>query len=484
MAVLISNWPGVCKRTTYLASMLCYRTGMDLHAPPTIPATLRHVAIVGAGFSGTLLAINLLRHDGPAATLIERGDAAGLGVAYGTRQSDHLLNVRAANMSAFPDAPSHFVEWLAARGMAADGAAFVPRRVYGEYLRDTLAAARALAPERLSVVAGEAVAVDGATVRLADGGTVAADAVVLAVGNLAPQVPPGLEAIAHHPAYVGNPWDRQVTQGLGDDDTVLLVGTGLTMVDVALTLEVQGFGGKMVALSRRGLLPHRHAPASPAAEPLAERPRPPLSALVRAIRERGEAIGWRSAIDELRPFTQGIWSAADAGERRRFLRHLRPWWDIHRHRLAPAVADRIDALVTSERLTLLAGKCCAARTTEAGAAVEWRPRGQDTRRTMHVARVISCIGPQGDVARTDDPLLRTLVGAGRIHPDAEHLGIEVEATGRVLAASGDSDERLFAIGPMTRGAFWEIVAVPDLRRQVWDVARYLSNAHWVGGEGL
>ncbi|MGN5373316.1 MAG: FAD-dependent oxidoreductase [Sphingomonas hengshuiensis] len=457
---------------------------MDSHRPPAAPAAIRHVAIVGAGFSGTLLAINLLRHDGPAATLIERGDAAGLGVAYGTRRSDHLLNVRAANMSAFPDRPGHFVEWLAAQGMAADGAAFVPRRVYGAYLRDTLAAARVLAPDRLRVVAGEAVAVDGATVTLADGGTVAVDAVVLAVGNLAPQVPPGLEAIARHAAYVGNPWDPQATRGLGDGDTVLLVGTGLTMVDVALSLEAQGFGGRMVALSRRGLLPHRHAPASPAARPLTERPRPPLSALVRAVRERGQAIGWRSAIDELRPFTQGIWAAADADERRRFLRHLRPWWDIHRHRLAPAVADRIDTLVADGRLTLLAGKCCEARTTEGGVAVDWRPRGGDARRTIAVARVISCIGPQGDVARTDDPLLGALVGAGRIRPDAEHLGIEVEATGRVLSAGGDSDERLFAIGPMTRGAFWEIVAVPDLRRQVWDVARYLSNAHWVGGEGL
>ncbi len=121
---------------------------MDLlpRATSTVPATLRHVVIVGAGFSGTLLAINLLRHDGPAATLIERADAAGLGVAYGTRQSDHLLNVRAANMSAFPDAPGHFVEWLAAQAMAADGAAFVPRRVYGAYLRDTLAAAKARPP--------------------------------------------------------------------------------------------------------------------------------------------------------------------------------------------------------------------------------------------------------------------------------------------------------------------------------------------------
>ena len=453
-------------------------------ATDAVPGTFRHVAIVGAGFSGTLLAINLLRHDGPAATLIERGDAAGLGVAYGTRQSDHLLNVRAANMSAFPDRPDHFVRWLGQRDATAGAADFVPRALYGTYLRETLAAAQAAAPGRLTVVDGEAIGVDGATVRLRDGGQVAADAVVLAVGNLAPQVPPGLERIADLPAYIGNPWAAGATAGLADDDTVLLIGTGLTMVDVVLTLEAQGFGGRIVALSRRGLLPHRHAPATPPAQPLRERPRPPLSDLVRSVRERGRAIGWRGAIDELRPFTQGIWAAADPVERRRFLRHVRPWWDIHRHRLAPAVADRIDAMVACGRLTLLAGKCCDAQAAEGGIAVEWRPRGHVARQRMVAARVLSCIGPQGDIARTDDPLLAALVASGRIRPDGEHLGIDVEGTGRVLHADGDSDDRLFAIGPMTRGAFWEIVAVPDLRRQVWDVARYLSNAHWVGGEGL
>ena len=449
-----------------------------------VPHTIRHVAIIGAGFSGTLLAINLLRHDGPAATLIERGDAAGLGVAYGTRQSDHLLNVRAANMSPFPDRPDHFVAWLAGRGGVAGPADFVPRALYGAYLRETLAAAQAAAPGRLTVIDGEAVGIDGTTVMLKDGGRVAADAVVLAVGNLAPQVPPGLEGIAVHPAFVRNPWAAGATAGVGNDDTVLLVGTGLTMVDVALTLEAQGFGGRIVALSRRGLLPHRHAPAVPAAQPIRERPRPPLSALVGTVRARGKAIGWHSAIDELRPFTQGIWAAADPVERRRFLRHLRPWWDIHRHRLAPAVADRIDAMVASGRLTLLAGKSCDAHQAEGGIAVEWRPRGEDTRQRIVATRVISCIGPQGDVARTDDPLLSALVADGRIRPDSEHLGIDVEVTGRVLHDDGESDDRLFAIGPMTRGAFWEIVAVPDLRRQVWEVARYLSNAHWVGGEGL
>lgn len=451
---------------------------------------IRHVAIVGAGFSGTLLALNLLRHDGPRATLIERAEVAGRGVAYGTAQPDHVLNVRAANMSAFPDQPDHFVRWLGARGAPDAGASFVARATYGRYLREMLEGARALAPDRLRIVTGAATDIadtgrdGGCAVTLADGGTIAADAAVLAVGNLPPHVPPGLEAVAASPRYFGNPWDPAAVRDLDDGDTVVLVGTGLTMVDVALMLEARGFAGRMVALSRRGLVPHRHAPARPNPSPRAERPRASLSLLVRTVRTRGAAIGWRGAVDELRPFTQALWAGADGEERRRFLRHLRPWWDIHRHRLAPSVADRIAALIESGRLSVVAGRTCDAADTPDGIAIAWRPRGEAATETLVARRVICCTGPQGDLGRTDDALLARLVAAGRIRPDPERLGIEVDASGHAIAADGAAADRLFAIGPMTRGAFWEIVAVPDIRRQVWDLARHLSNAHWVGGEGL
>ncbi|MFT3976399.1 MAG: FAD/NAD(P)-binding protein, partial [Sphingomonas bacterium] len=307
-----------------------------------------HVAIVGAGFSGTLLAINLLRHNGPRATLIERAPVAGTGVAYGTIHRDHVLNVRAANMSAFPDRPDHFVEWLAARGHAQGGAAFISRAIYGEYLRELLENARRSAPDRLALVTDDAVDIAaGAPMRiaLARGGAIAADAVVLAVGNLPPHLPAAMRAVKDSPHYRANPWDAAVADGLGDDDTILLIGTGLTMVDVVLTLEARGFRGRIVALSRRGLIPHRHAPTPTNERPLAELPRGSLPALARAVRQRGEAIGWRNAVDELRRFTQTMWAQADAGERGRFLRHLRPWWDIHRHRLAPGEAERIAALI-------------------------------------------------------------------------------------------------------------------------------------------
>ncbi|MET3725641.1 FAD/NAD(P)-binding protein [Sphingomonas trueperi] len=448
---------------------------------------IEHVAIIGAGFSGTLQAINLIRHEGPRATLIERAPVAGTGLAYGAAHPSHLLNVRAANMSAFPDDPGHLVRWLEARGVENAATSFVPRRVYGEYLREMLEQALARYPDRLRLVRGEVEDVtfdaDGATLQLSDG-MLRADAAVLAVGNLPPHDPPGLDpATLSAERYKGDPWDPSVPEGLSDDDTVLVIGTGLTMVDVALLLEARGFGGKIVAVSRRGLLPRPHGPGQDW-DKLRERPRTKASALVRAVRDRAEQVGWRNAVDELRPFTQPMWANAREDERARFLRHLRPWWDVHRHRLAPEVHARLQALIDRGQLEVRAAKTLGFVEAPDGIAVTLRPRGQEVPETILAQRIVNCTGPLGDLARSREPLLQRLAARGVIRPDPAHIGIDVDNQGQTIAADGRANANLYALGPMTRGAFWEIVAVPDIRTQTWAVARRLSNAHWVGGEGL
>ena len=448
---------------------------------------IRRVAIVGAGFSGSLLAVNMLRHDGPSALLIERAAVAGRGLAYGAAHPSHVLNVRAANMSAFPDDPGHFVRWLESRGAAGPATAFVPRLVYGAYVSELLESAQRSSNGRLEVIHGDVVDLDGrddVILRFSDGRTISADAAVLAIGNLPPHDPPGLLPQALSAArYKGDPWDPDVAQGLSAADTVLLVGSGLTMVDVALMLEARGFAGRIVAMSRRGLLPRSHD-AAPPVRTLDQRPSSVLSGLVRAVRTRGQEIGWRNAVDELRPFTQAMWANATQAERERFLRHLRPWWDVHRHRLAPPVMDRLNAMRASGRLRVVAGKTLDFTERDEGIEVGWRPRGESGERSLLVQRMVNCTGPQGDLVRTDEPLLRALVARHAIGPDAAHLGIDVDGGARTIAANGAVNERIFAVGPMTRGAFWEIVAVPDIRTQAWNLARRMSNAHWVGGEGL
>ncbi|KEQ51961.1 FAD/NAD(P)-binding protein [Sphingobium chlorophenolicum] len=447
-----------------------------------------HAAIVGGGFSGTLLAINLLRHGTPRVTMVERrGDRLGRGLAYGAARDGHVLNVRAANMSALPDSPDHFTDWLKRQGLGQEGS-FATRRDYGAYLCAMLDEARGEDGGRLTIVTDEAVDLrleEGAVhVALRSGGGVDADIAVLAPGNLPPHDLPAFAGLAGDgSAYVDDPWAATVADGLAETDQVLLLGSGLTAVDCALSLEGAGFRGRIVAVSRRGLAPRSHAPTAPYAEG-GDRPTGSASALVRALRHRAAEIGWRSAVDEQRRFTQDMWRAASAEERSRFLRHLRSYWDVHRHRIAPQVADRLAAMQAEGRLEIRAAKVVEAVPEGRLLRVHLRRRGQDGVEALPFARVVNCTGPLGDLRRTDDPLLRQLAVRGDIRPDPLAIGIDVDRQCHAIARDGSAQQRLFVVGPMTRGAHWEIVAVPDIRRQVWEVAREMTGAHWVEAEGL
>ncbi|HZU65186.1 MAG TPA: FAD/NAD(P)-binding protein [Novosphingobium sp.] len=443
------------------------------------------IAIVGAGFSGTLLAINLLRL-GARVVLVERDrEKLARGLAFGTRAPEHLLNVRAANMSAFPDDPGHFLRWM---GFSSQEQAnrFAPRLTYGQYLREQLLAALAAAPGRFAIREEEALGIDWhadhAALRLASGQVIAARAVVLALGNFAPARLPVLAGLAP-PVLIDNPWSAAVTQDLEGIDHVLLVGTGLTAVDVALSLEKAGYRGRITALSRRGLAPRAHAAEGPVVGAV-PRPEARGSWLLRQLRRRAGHVGWRHAVDELRAHTQSLWRQHDAAAQARFLRHLRPWWDVHRHRLAPPVAEVIDRLRADGRLDFVAGRLLGAEPRGDGAHVRWQPRGGGPERQLDVGRVVLCTGPEGDITRSDHPLLRALVAEGRARADVHRLGLDVDHTGSVLDAQGRRQPHLYAVGPVTKGEAWEIIAVPDIRRQVWHLARMLSNTHWIGGEGL
>jgi uncharacterized NAD(P)/FAD-binding protein YdhS len=434
--------------------------------------TAADVAIIGGGCSGTLQALQLLRR-GARVALVERGETVARGVAYGTARPEHLLNVPVARMSAFPDAPDHFAEWMAERGLGAP-ADFAPRSVYGDYLQFLLAEAQSEAGDRLRLVRDEAVDVEEERIFLTGGGELVARHVILAPGNLAPSRPPYIppELLASGAAMT-DPWTGDISRDLDNADTVLLIGTGLTAIDAALTLDAAGFRGRVLGLSRRGLAPRAHAAGhhgSPHSEPPPERG----SQLVRRVRTEAAQLGWRAAVDALRPVTQRLWKRADVAERRRFLRHLRPWWDVHRHRIAPSIAQQVDRLVEEGRLTFAAGKILSVEATGRGALVTWRPRGEDAARSLDVARIVNCTGPEVEIGRAGDPLLNRLLATGRIRPDACRIGIDVDEVWRVRGGDGRASETLSAIGPFTRSAVWEIVAVPDIRVQVQQLAARLA----------
>ncbi len=436
------------------------------------------VAVIGAGFSGLLTALHLAAApEGPTVRLIERSDAFGRGAAYATANPDHLLNVRVANMSAYPDDPDHFTRWLAGReGWSAHGG-FVTRGVYGDYLQDLLRRALESAPAgRLLLEQDEAVEVrragDGWRVRLALGREIEADAVVLALGVLAPAPPAAAGAdLLASPRYIGDPWDPKARLDAAASD-VLLIGSGLTMIDAAISLWRPG--RRFWAISRRGLVPRPHAPTAGPAVPIraAGSPRE-LLAVVRAASEDGR---WREAIDALRPHVQGIWLGWSLAERRRFLRHVRPWWDVHRHRLAPSVARRIGLMMRGRELVVRAGELTSLGLTRDAVEATWRPRGGRAVRRLAVSAVVNCSGFLGDLEQARDPLLGRLLASGLIRPDPCRLGAEVDAGSRLIGAGGQAQGGLYAVGPLTRGAFWEITSAPDIRSQAAGAAQSILSA--------
>lgn len=441
----------------------------------------RHIVVIGGGFSGTLLAINLMRHNGPRVTIIERGVKAR-GMAYATSNASHLLNVRASNMSAFPDKPDHFANWFEQHGGQPDG--FASRQLYGRYLGELLETAQNQ-HSCLELIDSEAVHLSmdqhAVAVVLDDGRTVHGDIAVLAVGNLPPHPPPGLNPEALGDRYRSDSWSSDITVGLQADDRVLLIGTGLTAVDAALTLNDAEFTGTLVAISRRGLLPRAHGNSGHSTNdaPVAGTS---FAKLLHQVRRRTIKMGWRQSVDELRPVTQRIWQRANVAERERFLRHLRPWWDVHRHRLAPQIAERLANMQMTGMLHVYAGALVNFVAADNSVKTIWRPRGSALAMEDRFTRIINCTGAGGDLSRSNQILLHSLVDTATIRPDAARLGIDVDSQCRTLNAQGAVNHRLLAVGPLTRGTFWEITAVPDIRRQVWEIARRLSNAHWVGGD--
>ncbi|HEV2125246.1 MAG TPA: FAD/NAD(P)-binding protein [Chloroflexota bacterium] len=435
------------------------------------------ITVVGGGYSGTIQAIELLRQMDARVTLVERADRVARGAAYSTARPEHLLNVRAAKMSALADAPSHFADWLSSRGVG-EAASFAPRCVYGAYLDELFAAAAAEAGDRLQIVRDQAVGITQTAqceeVRLASGETLNSDLVILSIGNLPPNVPVALAADLPNGVYVPDPWGGDIAGGLTGKDQVLLIGTGLTAIDAALTLRASGFQGRIRGISRRGMVPRPHDRDVGGIPELREPPEGSLAEITRRVRSNARQIGWLAAVDQLRPHTQELWSSAPPERRKRFLRHLRPYWDMHRNRIAPEIGDRIEAMQREGQLSFEAGKLISITPTGRAARVVWRRRGEAETQEFSAARIVNCTGPRGDITRSGEPLLEELAAAGRIRPDPCRIGIDIDADCRVLAADGTPATSVYAIGPMTRGALWEIIAVADLRVQANRLASHLA----------
>jgi uncharacterized NAD(P)/FAD-binding protein YdhS len=453
----------------------------------------RCVAIVGAGFSGTLTAVNLLRqaHREPLRILLIDRDRHARGTAYSAQSAPHLLNVPAGRMSAVSCEPLDFLRFAQKSMPAATAEDFLPRSLYGEYLEELLAAAQRCAPAHVRL---ERVRANVRSVNLwrprntfilgfQNGHEVMANEVVLALGNPPPAKLSGCNELRESACVVEDPWHTSET--LARDRTVLVVGTGLTMADIVVSATQEGRGPTQVhAISRHGLLPprqtaFRHSHSEFDAAPLLRAAAVSVRQLFREVRRicrEAQRTGgdWREAITFVRTLAPRLWSKLPVRERRRFLRHARVYWDIHRHRLPPRTYSALSELRDTGRLTVHAGQILQMVPAGDQLRVTWRPRGQTGTSELLVDRVVNCTGPDYHCRSSRDPLIGHLIANGLIQPDALGIGLRTSPTHGVLNLFGTATAGLYYIGPMLRADHWEATAVQELRDHAEDLAQQLA----------
>jgi len=436
------------------------------------------VVIVGGGASGTLTAVALARFPevGPI-TLVDTAGKFARGVAYGTQEPQHLLNVPAGRMSAIPDEAGHLLRWLAARGEHADPEAFLQRRLYGEYLGELLDSAGPRVRRLVDRVLSIAPDGDGLAIDLAAGAPLHARAAVLTLGNFPPELPPGWTALPARLAW-RTPWAQPDAWPPANAE-VLLLGAALTSVDVVLSLDARGHRGRIHLLSRRGLLPATHPPRMLPSLPLGERPSR-LRALVRLFRDASAREDSRAVLDTLRPELGALWRGLSPVEQRRFLRHLRPWFDVIRHRLPPEVGARIAALEAEGRLIRHAGRIVSVGEQDGRVVVRYRPRGARTLALLAADVAIPTTGPVMDVRALEDALVRSLLGSGQARPGPHGLGFATAADGAVL---GPLQDRLWTLGGLRRGDLWESTAIPEIRAQARELGVTVAGRLRTAGAG-
>ena len=454
---------------------------------------MSRIAILGGGFAGAACALHLLRdHAGLAAevSVIEPRERLGAGLAYSTPAREHRTNVAAARMSVFPEDAEHFHRWVLAQGEVerdpacamADGRLYPSRAVFGRYVNEMLQAAVAEAPgvvfRHVQDIAVE-VTPSGAgfVVALAGGGEVAADALVLAISHTAPDLPGPL---AGCPQVIANPWEVGALAAIPAAARVVIVGTGLTACDVIASLLARGHRGRMVAMSRHGLLPRPRTMQPVAAEgDFATAPETGALGLLKRVRcavavAREAGRPWENTIDALRQQARVVWGSLSWAERRRVLRHLRSFWDVHRFQSAPQIDAAIGAARAAGQLTVRAASLVSARAGADGLEVTVRPRGADRFEVLGCDWIVNCTGPGHRSVVATQPVFSRLAASGGLQADPVRLGILVDGESRVMKADGSAWKNLFVAGPLARGTHGELMGLPQVNTQPREIAGMLA----------
>lgn len=452
----------------------------------------QQIVIIGGGFTGTALAIHLARQGQPglSVTVIEPRDGLAQGVAYGTRDPAHRINVPASRMQLAGDEEGLFDrDYRASPGylndpdaLWHDGSVYPQRGEFGRWVNAQFIHQQKHSPVRLRHLQDSAVSLRDGIVTTARGEQIRADQVVLAISHPPPDLPARLKPLQGHPGVIANPWQRDALTQIAPESRIAIIGSGLTMSDVVASLHRQQHRGHITVFSRRGLLPRANLSGSDATYTL-DYSQPQLASArcwlhrVRHELKQAAAINlpWQLVLDDIRRNGQRIWQSLPLQEQQRFLQHLRPWWDVHRYRIAPQVSQVLSQWQASGQLSLRAARLIAAEPAGDALRLTLRLRGAD-QRICEVDKVIVTTGPAHNALLDSNPLLSQLQGDGVIQPDALALGIRVNALSQAVNAQGEASPWLYVAGPAARGRFGELMGLPQVAEHAESVARMLLSA--------
>lgn len=448
---------------------------------------MKTIAIIGGGLSGILTAIQLLEKSKDISVkIINSGQPIGLGVAYSTTDTSHLLNVPAGKMSAFPDNQKHFTDWLIAHGHSAEQIEkqFFPRFVYGEYLSELVAALKQ--NKQVEIINAKAIDLQkqdsSYSILLNNDKSVFADKTVLALGNFLPATPKSeSQSFFESPNYFKNPWNTDYLKNIQPNQNILIIGTGLTMVDCVLSLKNIGVKGKLYVVSPRGYTPAPHGKKEIYPDFYSEVKGKTLLEIVQIVRKHlkiaeSKNSSWIGVIDSLRPHVQKLWIALSPKDKQQFISHIRHIWGLARHRLPLSVYTELSNLKVSNQLEIIGGRIIYIQEEGDGIYATIQLRGSSIKRKLNITRVINCTGPQNNYKELKDPFIQNLLTKKIIIPSEQKMGINTSLTGRVLSQDGKPSDDIYAIGSLLRGVLWETTAVPEISVQAEQIAKQIIDS--------
>ena len=452
------------------------------------------IAIIGGGFCGAATLIQLVRQSEYPLNiiLINKENPLSKGLAYSSFNERHVLNVPAGKMSIFPEEPDHFINWIRSKKeyhVFTDDElpdTYIPRVIYGKYLEEIFYDTISKLPDhiKVNIINDEALDIDisdsGSSVKLKNGSEIFADKIVLAVGNFLPDNPKIRDnSFYNSEKYFQNPWSRKAVEGLKDNDSVLIIGTGLTMVDNVISLIDTGFQGKIYSVSTNGYFPLSHKKRKPYTDILEElHPPYEISKLYSLFRKHikivlSKGITGEAVVDAVRPKTQEIWLSLSLDDKIRFMSHIRHLWGVARHRLPKNIFLQMQDLISKGRLEIIGGRLQEIKEISDHVLVTIKEKKSQNIKELIVTRVINCTGPKTDISKIDQPLISSLFKKGFIVPDEMRLGINALPNGTIIQSDNTLSSKLFTTGSLLKGILWESTAVPELRNQAKALAEEL-----------